>query len=167
MRLRDLREGVAYMAEFSANALQTIEPGQSLVFTTFPRDREMGFIVWEPSLNSILLRGIVAPSYGCPCQENRFAQYYASFSANMQIPEGGTVGEISLAIAINGETIPTSQMTVTPAAVEELSNVSTQVYIPIPRGCCQSITVRNISDQAIEVQNANLTLFRPDMVVMR
>lgn len=67
-------------------------------------------------------------------------------------------------VAINGEVIPTSTMIVTPAATEELQNVSTQVYVPIPRGCCQSISVRNTSDQPIEVQNANLTIFRPDLV---
>jgi hypothetical protein len=157
------------MPEFSANALQSIEPGASLVFTEFPSFVEMGSIFWEPSLNQILLKGTVPTEMGCCVWRNyaRFAQYYAQFSANVQIPADGTVGEIGLAIAINGEIIPTSEMIVTPAAVEELQNVSTQVYVPIPKGCCQSISVRNTSDQAIEVQNANLTLFRPDTVWIR
>lgn len=154
------------MAEFSANALSRLEPGASLVFTEFPNPMEMGYIFWEPSLNQILLRGIVAGEGGCCMWRNyaKFAQYYAQFSANVQIPEDGEPGEIRLAIAVNGDPIPTSQMIVTLDATEELQNVSTQVYIPVPKGCCQSVSVRNVSEQAIEVQNANLTLFRPDSV---
>ena len=154
------------MAEFAANALQRIEPGESLVFTEFPNPIEMGNIFWEASLNQILLKGVVPNEMGCCMWRNnaRFAQYYAQLSANVQIPEDGEAGEIGLAIAINGEVIPTSEMIVTPAATEELQNVSTQVYIPVPKGCCQSVSIRNTSDQAIEVQNGNLTLFRPDTV---
>lgn len=155
------------MAEFAANALQRIEPGENLVFTEFPNPNEMGSIFWEASLNQILLKGIVPTEMGCCMWRTnaRFAQYYAQFSANVQIPEDGESGEISLAITINGEVIPTSTMIVTPADTEELQNISTQVYVPIPKGCCQSISIRNTSDQAIEVQNANLTLFRPDTVM--
>lgn len=152
------------MAEFSANALQTVNPGANVVFTNFPSVIDMGMIVWDEPLNNILLKGMVPTEYGCCAWRNSFAQYFAQFSANIQIPEDGEVGEISLALAINGEVIPTSTMIVTPAATEELQNVSTQVYVPIPRGCCQSISVRNTSDQPIEVQNANLTIFRPDLV---
>lgn len=155
--------------EFSANALQVLEPNANLVFTNFPTDSEEGYIFWEPSLNQILLRGIVPYEIGCCAWRNnaRFAQYYASFSANVEVPEGGTPGEISLAIAINGQTIPTSEMIVTPTVAGALDNVSTQVYVPIPRGCCQSISIKNTGTTPIGVQNANLTLFRPDMVVMR
>lgn len=152
------------MPEFSANALQTVEPGSSVVFTAFPNPLEMGLIVWDEPLNNIVLKGIVPTEYGCCSWRNNFAQYYAQFSANIQIPADGDVGEISLAIAVNGEVIPTSKMIVTPAAVEELQNVSTQVYVPVPKGCCQSISVRNTSDQAIDIQNANLNIFRPDLV---
>lgn len=150
------------MPEFASNAIQTIEPGASVVFTNFPSPLDMGLVVWDEALNNVILKGYILSDGGC-AWHNSFAQYYAQFSANIQIPTGGTVGEISLGIAINGEIIPTSQMIVTPAAAGELQNVSTQVYVPVPKGCCQSISVRNTSDQAIEVQNANLTIFRPDL----
>lgn len=151
------------MPEFAANTIQTVEPGASLVFTTFPSIMDAGLIVWDEPMNAIILKGVVQNEPGCCAWKNSFAQYYAQFSANIQIPTDGEVGEISLAIAINGEIIPTSQMIVTPAAAEELQNVSTQVYVPVPKNCCQSISVRNTSDQAIEVQNANLNIFRPDL----
>lgn len=151
--------------ELSANALQTVEPGQNVVFTASPVPCNMGFVVWREDSGIVTLRGIVPYS---PCRREPFAQYYASFSANIQIPEGGTAAEaISLAIALNGEPIPTSSMIYTPAAIEEFGNISTQIYVPIPRGCCQSIAVENTSTQAIGVQNANLVITRPDMYAVR
>ena len=51
-------------------------------------------------------------------------------------------------------------MTVTPAAVEEFWNVFSAIFIEVPRGCCASVGVRNISTQAIDVQNANLIVER-------
>ena len=88
------------------------------------------------------------------------ARYLVSFSGNIQIPTGGTVEEISLAIAVDGEPLLSTQMIVTPAAVENLFNVSAQAYIDVPCGCCATIAVQNTSDQAIEVQNANLIVVR-------
>jgi hypothetical protein len=49
-------------------------------------------------------------------------------------------------------------MTVTPAAVEEFFNVSRETGIPIWRGCCQTISVRNTSAIPILVQAANLKI---------
>ena len=48
----------------------------------------------------------------------------------------------------------------TPAAVAEFSNVATAVYVDVPSGCCVSLSVRNTSTQAIDVQNANLIIER-------
>ena len=87
------------------------------------------------------------------------------FGANIAIPTGGTVGSISLALTLDGATLPTTQMTVTPAAVEEYWNVSDATILGVWRGCCQTLTVRNISDQPILVQNANIIFSRPDMNV--
>ncbi len=88
------------------------------------------------------------------------ARYLVAFSGNIQIPEDGTVGEISLAIAVDGEPLLATQMIVTPAAVEEFFNVSAQTYVDVPCNCCITVSVENTSDQAIEVQNANLIVVR-------
>lgn len=88
------------------------------------------------------------------------ARYLVAFSGNIQIPTGGTVGEISLAIAVDGEPLLSTQMIVTPAAVEEFFNVSAQTYIDVPCNCCVTVAVENTSTQAIEVQNANLIVVR-------
>ena len=55
---------------------------------------------------------------------NGRARFLVTFNGNIQIPTGGTVGGISLAIAVDGEPLLSTQMIVTPAAVEEFFNVS-------------------------------------------
>lgn len=85
------------------------------------------------------------------------------FGANIAIPTGGTVGPISLAITIDGATIPSSTMIVTPAAVEEFWNVSRAINAQIWKGCCETVAIRNTSDQPILVQNANILFSRPDL----
>lgn len=67
---------------------------------------------------------------------------------------------VSLAIAISGEPIASTTMTVTPAAVGEYFNVSSSVYLDIPTNCCSQISVENISAQSVSVQNANLIVER-------
>ena len=83
-----------------------------------------------------------------------------SFGANVAVPTGGTAGVISLALAIDGEPIPTSSSIVTPAAVDEYWNMFDSLYITVPKGCCFTIAVENTSTQAINVQNANIIVER-------
>ena len=93
------------------------------------------------------------------------ARYLIDFGANIAIHTGETVGPISVAITIDGATLPSSQMTVTPAAVEEFFNVSRAITLGVWNGCCQTITIRNTSDIPILVQNANILFSRPDILV--
>jgi hypothetical protein len=88
------------------------------------------------------------------------ARFKVTFGANIALPADGTVGPISLAIAINGEPVATTTMIETPAAVEQFSNVFSAIYIDVPANCCSQISVKNITDQAIDVQNANLIVER-------
>lgn len=88
------------------------------------------------------------------------ARYRVSFGGNIAIPTGGTVGAISIALAIDGESVGSSTMTVTPAAVEEYFNVFGAMFIDVPRNCCLTVSVRNVNDQDILVQNANLIVER-------
>lgn len=85
---------------------------------------------------------------------------YVNFSRMLDSYLGGTVGEISLALAVDGEPLQSTRMIVTPAAVENFFNVSAQAYIDVPRGCCSTVAVQNTSTQAIEVQNSNLIAVR-------
>lgn len=149
--------------EFSNNAVQTVNPGDSVVFTASPVPCNRGLVRHRNDSGNFLLRGNVRRNAcGC-CAES--AQYLVDFGANIAIPTGGTVGSISLSLTLDGATLPTTQMTVTPAAVEEYWNVSDATILGVWRGCCQTLTVRNISDQPILVQNANIIFSRPDMNV--
>lgn len=88
------------------------------------------------------------------------ARFLANFNANIAVPTTGTAGPISLALAINGEPVQTTQMIVTPTATDAYFNVSSSVYIDVPAGCCSQISVQNTSTQAINVENANLIVTR-------
>ena len=155
------------MAEWSANAVQTVNPGETIVFTENPVPCTRGLIQHRDDTGTFLLKGFVPRQFGCPCRRQRFANYLVDFGANIAIPTGGTVGAISVAISIDGSTLPASTMTVTPAAVEQFFNVSRAINANIFAGCCESVAVRNTSDQPLLVQNANIIFSRPDLAVTR
>ena len=156
------------MAEYIANAVQTINPGESVVFTNTTSPCRRDFVRHSDGTAGFLLSGWVPSNSCCPCaNNNNSAEYLVDFGANIAIPTGGTVGAISVAIAIDGGTVPASTMIVTPAAVEEYFNVSRNITVDIFNGCCQTVTVRNTSDQPILMQNANIRFTRPDLAVTR
>lgn len=136
--------------EITANALQTVELNQNVLFTDTPVCGSCSILHREGS-GLVTLRGITNQ-----CR----ARFKAFFSGNIAIPEDGMVEAISLALAINGEPVATTTMIQTPAAVEEFANVASAVYIDVPAGCCVTISVRNTSTQAIDVQHANLIVER-------
>lgn len=142
------------MAEYTSNALQTVNAGQNILFTETPIPCNRGYVIHREGSGILTLRGIVNNYNGC------FARYKVSFGANMAIPTAGTVEPISLALAIDGEPIPTSSVIITPAAVEDFWNVYTSIFVTVPRGCCYTIAVENTSAQAIDVQNVNLIVER-------
>ena len=83
------------------------------------------------------------------------------FNANIAITTGGTVEPISVAITQNGETLNNAVATVTPAATGDFWNVSIATFIEIPCGCCDTISVKNISaTTGIDAVNSNLIIDR-------
>ena len=138
------------MAEFTNTALQTVAVAQNVVFNETPICGGNNIYHREGS-GVVRLRSVT--------QQCR-ARYKISFGGNVQIPEGGTVDEISLAISLDGEALGSATMIVTPAAAEDFWNVFAAVFIEVPRGCCATVAVENISTQPIEVQNANLIIER-------
>lgn len=154
------------MAEYSANAVQTVNPGEVIVFTAsdFPCNR--GFVRHRDDTGNFLLSGWLPNRYnnGCCCN-SRTANYLCDFGCNIAIPDGGSVEEISVALVVDGTTLPASTMRATPAAVEEFFNVSRAINVPVWRGCCESVSVRNTSNQPILVESANIIFSRPDLNV--
>lgn len=140
------------MAEFSANAVQTVNPGETIVFTEAPVPCNKGFVRHRDGTGNFLLAG----RSNCPCR--RSVNYMVDFGANIAVPTGETVGEISVALAVDGATIPATTMEVTPAAVEEFFNVSRATNVQIFSGCCESFSIRNTSEIPILVENANIVI---------
>ena len=155
------------MAEWSNNNQQLVNPGEIVIFTENPVPCTRGLIQHRDDTGSFMLKGYIPRQYGCPCCRQQSANYLVDFGANIAIPTGGTVGAISVAITIDGTTIPASTMTVTPSAVNQFFNVSRAINASIFARCCESIAVRNTSSQPILVQNANIIISRPDLAVTR
>lgn len=88
------------------------------------------------------------------------ARYRVFFSGNIAVPTGGTVSEISLAIAINGEPVQSTRMRITPAAIGNYFNVASKLDVYVPRGSSVQVSVENVSTQPINVQNANFVIER-------
>lgn len=153
------------MAEFTKNEVQTVLPNQVVTLDTAIGCNK-GYVYHRNGSGIVTLRGITP---------NCFARYQVTFNGNIAIPSTGTVGAISVAIAIDGEPVLTSRAIVTPAAVadnpptqDNFFNVTSTAIINVPKGCCFNVSVENTSEgatptdpaPAILVQNANLTVAR-------
>lgn len=140
------------MAEYGYPLEQTIAGGQSAIFYDIEPCAK-GYVLHREGSGIVTLRGIAAP-----CK--RFVKYTVQFNGNIAVAEGGTPGEISVAIAINGEPLQTSLAAVTPAAVGNYFNVTSVAKIDVPLGCCTSISIDNTTDpsSSITMRNANLVV---------
>lgn len=136
--------------EIIYNEIQTVNANQNVYFNNTVIDGN-NCISHRTGSGLVTLRGITNQ-----CR----ARYRVNFGGNIAVPTGQTVGAISLAIAIDGEAVPSTTMTVTPAAVDNYFNVSSDVFIEVPRGCCVTVSVQNTSTIPVEVQNANLIAVR-------
>lgn len=148
------------MAEFTYNPIQTVDAGQNVILNTTIACNN-GYVLHREESGIVILRGIVNNPTGC------FARYQVTFNGNIALPEGATVTPIAIALAIDGEPIQTSRAIVTPAAAEDYFNVTSTAIITVPRGCCFTVAVENVSPSptpattpapSIDVQNANLTV---------
>lgn len=149
------------MAEYVYNPIQVVLPNQAVLFEdSIPCPK--GYVYHRNGSGNLILRGVVNNPCGC------FARYQVTFNGNIAVPEDGTVGAIAVALAIDGEPIATSRAIVTPAAVDEYFNVTSTAIITVPKGCCFSMSVENVSEgataadtpTAINVQNANIVVTR-------
>ena len=147
------------MAEFTYNPIQVVQPNTPVVLNT-AIGCSKGYVLHRNESGIVTLRGIT---------NNCFARYEVTFNGNIAVPEGGTVGAISVAIAIDGEPVLTSRAIVTPAAVDNYFNITSTAIVTVPKGCCVNVSVENTSESAtpattpapaINVQNANLTVTR-------
>lgn len=134
------------MIELTNTAVQTVPVGQSVVYNSTAVRSSCGKERHREGSSFITL---LPPG-----------RYLVTFSGNIAIPTGETVGEISLGITQDGETLGGSVMRVTPAAVEQYFNISTQHYVDTYCQCCTSVGVQNTSDIPVLVDNPNIIAVR-------
>lgn len=147
------------MAEYLENSVQNVALNQPAIFTaSIPCPK--GNVIHEDGTGIFILRGNTS---------NCFARYKVTYGGNIALPEGGTPGQIAVALTVNGEVRPTSRAIVTPAAVEEYFSVSRSAEITVPRGCCFTVSLRHVQATddptvtpapVITLQNASLTVTR-------
>lgn len=139
------------MAEFTSVATQTVAVGQNLPLTETAA-KAPACIVHRAGSGLVTLRGLTSGQ----CR----ARFKVSFGGNIAIPTGGTVGPVSVALAVGGESLTSATAIVTPAAVENYFNVFVAAFIEVPRCCCLTVAVKNTSTQAVSIANGNLIVER-------
>ncbi len=145
-------------AEYSANAVQIVPPGGSVIFTESPVPCNRGLIYHRDGSGIFRLVNRFFRQNICNCW-NRRTNYEVAFHANIAIPEDEEAPDdgISLAIAIDGEIDPSSTMISDVTEVETFDNVGTDIIVSVPCVCsCSTVAVRNTSTIPILVQNANI-----------
>ena len=99
------------MSEYVYNPVQTVLPNQNVLLQySIPCNR--GYVIHRNGSGILTLRGCVNGT-GC------FARYQVTANMNIAVPSDGTVGPISVSLAIDGEPIQTSKAIFTPAAVAD------------------------------------------------
>ena len=129
------------MAEFTST-IQQVAAGQNAVLDTD--------VIRSRCVSHRTGSGLICvDNSGCDCKP---ARYKVFVKANISIPTGGTVGPISLGIALNGEIVQSSIATVTPAATGDEFSVATEEIINAGK-CPVNIAVRNPNTETIEISN--------------
>ena len=147
-------------AEYSANAVQTVPVGGSVIFTESPVPCNRGLIYHRDDTGIFRLANRFFRQNIMNCW-NRRTNYEVAFHCNIAVPEGETIPTapegISLALTVDGDIDPSSLMITTPTVVETFDNVGADIIVTVPCMCsCSSVSVRNTSTIPILVQNANI-----------
>lgn len=145
-------------AEYSANAVQTVPVGGSVIFTESPVPCNRGLVYHREDSGIFRLANKFFRQNVCNCWR-RNTNYEVAFHANIAIPEGETAPAdgIQLAIAIDGDVDPSSTMISDVTVVGTFDNVGSDIIVTVPCMCsCSSVSVRNTSTIPVLVQNANI-----------
>lgn len=145
-------------AEYSANAVQTVQPGASVIFDESPVPCNRGLVYHRDGSGLFRLANRFLRQNIMNCWR-RNSNYAVAFHANIAIPEGQTAPDegIQLAVAIDGEVDPSSIMISDVTVVGDFDNVGAEVIVTVPYLCgCSTVSVRNTSSIPVLVQNANI-----------
>ena len=95
--------------EITANAVQIVAANQNVLFTETAVPGSCSILHRDGS-GLVTLRGLTRQ-----CR----ARFKVTFGGNIAIPTTGSVGAIKIAIAIDGEPVPTTTMIATPSSGED------------------------------------------------
>lgn len=138
--------------EYNYVTTQVVAEDENVLFLNGNRCCRKGLIIHNDSSGIFRLKGV---SNCCK------TIYKVQFNANIAVSMGNTVAPISLALVQNGEVLRNAVATVTPAAAGDFFNVSIATFIELPCGCCDTISVQNITDGvSVDVINANIIIDR-------
>lgn len=138
--------------EYNYVTTQVVAEDENVLFLNGNRCCRKGLIIHNDSSGIFRLKGV---SNCCK------TIYKVQFNANIAVSMGNTVAPISLALVQNGEVLRNAVATVTPAAVGDYFNVSIATFIELPCGCCDTISIQNITDGvSVDVINANIIIDR-------
>lgn len=139
-------KGKLQMIELINIAVQTVQPDSPVVYST---------AVFRSRCGSESYRGD-----GGQIRLTKPGVYRVTFNGNIAVPTGETVGEVSVAIAQDGEVLNGTVARATPAVVEEYFNVSAQTLVVVNCACCVTVSVRNNADIPILVDSPNINVVR-------
>jgi hypothetical protein len=144
-------------AEYSYPMEQIVAAGENVLFLNGERCCKKGCILHNNASGVFRLKGV------CKNCAPR-AIYKVNFHANVAVApadDGGVLEPIVIALSQNGETAQNTVSVVTPAAIGDRWVINFETLIDLPCGCCDTIGIRNISENtAIAMTNANVLFGR-------
>ena len=144
--------------EFIAIPNQIVQPNAPVLFES---EVNRGYVYHLDGSGQITLASpsLMGVRYSCACKPMPLADWLVEFQDNVQMPTGGTVGEISLSIVDDGDIDAGGIMLTTPTAIEIPENVGAAIVASIPWICrCKSVSVRNTGTEAIQIVNGGLII---------
>lgn len=142
-------------AEYSYPLVQTVAADENILFLNGNRCCKKGFVIHNDNSGVFRVKGA-----NNTCK----TVYKVHFNANIAVSataDGGVIEPLSVALVQNGEVLRNAVASVVPVAIGDFWNVSFETFVELPCGCCDTITVRNISEaSSIDVINANIIFDR-------
>lgn len=145
--------------EFTAVAEQIVPANNNVLFTEDVITCKKGYVDHRRGSGLVELRGIT---------NNCKARYAVTYSGNIAVAdttEGGVVGEIAVALSINGEPIASSLRRYTAVAVDQYGAVSATEIIDVAKGSEVTVAVKNVSEgtaaaaaSAIQTENFSIVI---------
>lgn len=147
--------------EFTAVAEQIVPANNNVLFTEDVITCKKGYVHHRKGSGLVSLEGLTNQ-----CR----ARYAVTYSGNIAVAdttEGGVVGEIAVALAINGEPISSSLRRYTAVAADQYGAVSATEIIDVARGSEVTVAVKNVSEgtaaaaaSAIQTENFSIVIER-------